>query len=125
MTDFQMNRRQALIASGLGALSMGLPGAVLGTDKVDAEGNATRSEKSCIFVLLCGGPAKLPLLSQPLEEERPVGEPGQHVVRRVMAQALLQALADRDVGHRADDPAHLPRLVEHRPALREQARRRR
>lgn len=59
MTDFQLNRRQALIASGLGALSMGLPGSVLGSDKVDAAGNATRSEKSCIFILLCGGPSQV------------------------------------------------------------------
>ncbi len=59
MTNYEMNRRQALITAGLGALTMGLPGAVIGNDKVDAEGNATRSEKSCIFVLLCGGPAHI------------------------------------------------------------------
>ena len=57
MNDFQLNRRQALIASGLGTLSLGMPGSVLGTDKVDAAGNAVASEKSCIFVLLCGGPS--------------------------------------------------------------------
>jgi len=59
MTDFQANRRQALIVGGLGALSLGMPGAVIGTDKLDSEGNATRSEKSCIFVLLCGGPSHI------------------------------------------------------------------
>lgn len=57
MDDFQLNRRQALIASGLGTLCLGMPGAVLGTDKVDAAGNAVASDKSCIFVLLCGGPS--------------------------------------------------------------------
>src|SRR5262245_45946063 len=57
MHDFQLNRRQALIASGLGALSYGLPGAVLGSDKVDAAGKAVASDRSCIFVLLCGGPS--------------------------------------------------------------------
>ncbi len=57
MNDFQMNRRQALIASGLGTLSLGMPGMVMGADKVDAAGNAVASEKSCIFVLLCGGPS--------------------------------------------------------------------
>ena len=56
MHDYQLNRRQALMVGGLGALSMGMPGAVFGSDNVDAQGNATRSEKSCIFVLLCGGP---------------------------------------------------------------------
>lgn len=57
MNDFQMNRRQALIASGLGTLSLGMPGVVMGADKVDSSGNAVASEKSCIFVLLCGGPS--------------------------------------------------------------------
>lgn len=57
MTDFQMNRRQALIVGGLGAMSLGMPGAVIGNDKLDSKGNAVPSEKSCIFVLLCGGPS--------------------------------------------------------------------
>ena len=57
MNDLQMNRRQALIASGLGALSFGMPGVVMGSDKVDASGKAVAAEKSCIFVLLCGGPS--------------------------------------------------------------------
>jgi Protein of unknown function (DUF1501) len=59
MNNYEMNRRQALITAGLGALTLGLPGAVIGNDKVDSEGNATRSEKSCIFVLLCGGPSHI------------------------------------------------------------------
>ena len=41
MADFQMNRRQALITAGLGAMSLGLPGAVIGNDKVDAKGKMT------------------------------------------------------------------------------------
>ncbi|MCA9055989.1 MAG: DUF1501 domain-containing protein, partial [Planctomycetaceae bacterium] len=57
MNELQLNRRQALIASGMGALSLGMPGAVLGTDAVDASGQAVASDKSCIFVLLCGGPS--------------------------------------------------------------------
>jgi len=59
MNKLEMNRRQALIASGLGTLSLGMPGMVLGSDKVDAAGNAVRAEKSCIFILLCGGPSHL------------------------------------------------------------------
>ena len=57
MSDLQMNRRQALIASGLGTVSLGMPGVVMGADELDAKGNAKASEKSCIFVLLCGGPS--------------------------------------------------------------------
>lgn len=57
MPDFQGNRRQALIAGGLGTLSLGMPGVVMGADKVDPSGRAVAAEKSCIFVLLCGGPS--------------------------------------------------------------------
>ncbi len=57
MNDLQLNRRQALIAGGLGTLSLGMPGVVMGIDDVDASGNAIAAEKSCIFVLLCGGPS--------------------------------------------------------------------
>lgn len=57
MNDYQMNRRQAMIASGLGMLTLGTPGLVMGSDKVDASGKAVAAEKSCIFILLCGGPS--------------------------------------------------------------------
>ena len=57
MNEFDMNRRQALIAGGLGAMSLGMPGVVFGTDKVNESGAAVPSDKSCIFVLLCGGPS--------------------------------------------------------------------
>jgi len=57
MNTFEMNRRQAMIAAGMGAVSLGMPGMVMGSDKVNAKGNAVAAEKSCIFVLLCGGPS--------------------------------------------------------------------
>jgi hypothetical protein len=57
MNAYELNRRQALIAGGMGALSLGLPGSVIGNDKLDSGGNAVAAEKSCIFVLLCGGPS--------------------------------------------------------------------
>jgi hypothetical protein len=57
MTDLELNRRQALVASGLGMLTLSVPGLVMGSDKVDASGQAIPSDKSCIFVLLCGGPS--------------------------------------------------------------------
>ena len=41
------------------ALSLGVPGMVMGSDKLDASGNAVAAEKSCIFVLLCGGPSHI------------------------------------------------------------------
>jgi len=57
MDTFDLNRRQALVAAGMGAVSLGMPGVVLGSDKLDKSGKAVASEKSCIFVLLCGGPS--------------------------------------------------------------------
>jgi hypothetical protein len=59
MNTSEMNRRQALLVGGMGALSLGMPGIVMGKDKVDASGNAVAAEKSCIFVLLCGGPSHI------------------------------------------------------------------
>ncbi len=59
MDTFDMNRRQALITGGLGALSLGMPGMVLGRDQMNASGNAIAADKSCIFVLLCGGPSHI------------------------------------------------------------------
>src|SRR5262245_60640647 len=59
MNSFELNRRQALIAAGMGAMSLGMHGKVMGVDKQDERGNATSSEKSCIFVLLCGGPSHI------------------------------------------------------------------
>lgn len=55
----QFSRRQLLQAGGVGSLTLGLPGVV--TAGVDANrglgGGA--AEKSCIFILLCGGPSHL------------------------------------------------------------------
>ena len=57
MNTIELNRRQALVAAGMGALSLRMPGMVMGSDKLDKSGNAVVAEKSCIFVLLCGGPS--------------------------------------------------------------------
>ena len=55
MQNYQINRRQALLAAGMGTAALGMPGAVMGTDRRDDSGTPVHSEKSCIFVLLCGG----------------------------------------------------------------------
>ena len=44
MEQFELNRRQALVAGGLGVASMGMPGSVLGTDKLDKSGYAVSSD---------------------------------------------------------------------------------
>ncbi|NNE90152.1 MAG: DUF1501 domain-containing protein [Verrucomicrobiales bacterium] len=55
----RLSRRQLLQAGTLGALHASVPGLVMGTDKQDPSGNAVASKKSCIFILLCGGPSHL------------------------------------------------------------------
>ena len=57
MNHYEVNRRQALLTAGLGALSLNMPGMVFGRDVLDESGTAVASDKSCIFVLLCGGPS--------------------------------------------------------------------
>ena len=59
MDQVSINRRQALVAGALGSLSMGLPGSVFGSDQLNDQGESVRSEKSCIFILLCGGPSHI------------------------------------------------------------------
>ncbi len=51
------SRRQMLQLGGVGALSMGLPGTV--TASVPLSGSGKPNGKSCIFILLCGGPSHL------------------------------------------------------------------
>ncbi|HUQ70456.1 MAG TPA: DUF1501 domain-containing protein [Planctomycetaceae bacterium] len=54
-----MSRRQLLQAAGIGALPLGLPGMVAaGVNEQRGLGRGA-AEKSCIFVLLCGGPSHI------------------------------------------------------------------
>src|SRR5262245_57944107 len=57
--SLQLTRRRLVQAGGLGALSLGLPGVVAAG--VDGERGLGRgaAERSCIFILLCGGPSHL------------------------------------------------------------------
>lgn len=52
----KISRRQLLKAGGLGMLSLGLPG-LLGANP--GAGSLKTNGKSCIFILLCGGPSHL------------------------------------------------------------------
>jgi hypothetical protein len=54
-----MTRRQLLRAGGIGALTVGLPGIVTAGVDADRRLGAGAAEKSCIFILLCGGPSHL------------------------------------------------------------------
>ncbi len=57
MNTHSIARRSFLQTGALGALNLTMPGLVFGRDGADAAGNAVASKKSCIFVLLCGGPS--------------------------------------------------------------------
>lgn len=54
-----LSRRQLLKAGGMGALALGLPGAVAAGVDTQRGLRGTAAEKSCIFLLLCGGPSHL------------------------------------------------------------------
>jgi hypothetical protein len=54
-----VSRRRLMQAGGLGMLNLTVPGLVMGRDQTDSSGNAVSSKKSCIFILLCGGPSHL------------------------------------------------------------------
>lgn len=54
-----LSRRQVLQAGGLGALTLGTPGAVAAVVDGNRELGKGAAEKSCIFILLCGGPSHL------------------------------------------------------------------
>src|SRR3954468_21902821 len=52
-------RRQLLQAGGIGALTMGLPGTVAASVEANRGLNGNAADRSCIFVLLCGGPSHI------------------------------------------------------------------
>ena len=55
----RMSRRQLLQVGGIGGLHMGMPGVVAARKAVNPVSRVGAAEKSCIFLLLCGGPSHL------------------------------------------------------------------
>ena len=55
----RISRRQLLQAGGIGGLTLGLPGMVAAGVDRDLGLGGGAAEKSCIFILLCGGPSHL------------------------------------------------------------------
>ncbi|MEX0677449.1 MAG: DUF1501 domain-containing protein [Pirellulales bacterium] len=54
-----ISRRRLLQAGGIGALTLGIPGMVAASVNGNRGLGGGAAEKSCIFVLLCGGPSHL------------------------------------------------------------------
>src|SRR5262249_59305008 len=52
----RITRRRLLQAGGVGALTMGLPGTVAASVDANRGLRGQAAEKSCVFILLCGGP---------------------------------------------------------------------
>src|SRR4051812_50164950 len=52
----RLTRRQLLQAGGIGALTIGLPGTVAASVEAGRGLSGGAADRSCIFVLLCGGP---------------------------------------------------------------------
>jgi hypothetical protein len=55
----RISRRRFLQAGSIGALAMGLPGAVAASVEATRGLHGVAAERSCIFILLCGGPSHL------------------------------------------------------------------
>jgi hypothetical protein len=58
-TSGTISRRRLLQLGGLGALHLATPGIVAARVDGGKAGHASAAEKSCIFILLCGGPSHL------------------------------------------------------------------
>ncbi len=57
LSNPMISRRRLLQLGGIGLLNMSLPGVV--TARVDDTGAGNGSAKSCIYILLCGGPSHI------------------------------------------------------------------
>ena len=55
----RITRRKLLQAGGIGALTMAMPGAVAANVDANRGLRGVAAPRSCIFVLLCGGPSHL------------------------------------------------------------------
>src|SRR5262245_52281734 len=96
-----MSRRQLLQAGGIGALTMGLPGTVAASVDVERGLRRGAAEKSCIFILLCGGPSHLDTWDLKPEAPQDIRGPYRPVATRVPGMRISEL-------HR-----HLPGLTQH------------
>src|SRR5262245_50268899 len=55
----RLTRRQLLQAGGIGALTIGMPGIVAASVETGRGLSSGAAERSCIFILLCGGPSHI------------------------------------------------------------------
>jgi hypothetical protein len=85
-----ISRRRLLQAGGLGALSMGVPGLVTASNAIDSSGRRVAKQKSCIFVLMCGGPSHLDTWDLKPEAPQEIRGPYQPISSKVPGMQLSE-----------------------------------
>lgn len=86
----QISRRRLLQAGGIGGLSLALPGMVAAGVDVDRRLGHGAAEKSCIFVLLCGGPSHLDTWDLKPEAPREIRGPYQPIATAVPGMQISE-----------------------------------
>ena len=76
-----LSRRRLLQLGGGGVLGMGLPGTV--TARVSSPGESRPGGKSCIFILLCGGPSHIDTWDLKPDAHAEIREPYKPAATRV------------------------------------------
>jgi hypothetical protein len=102
----RISRRQLLQAGGIGALTMGLPGTVAASVDADRGLRGMAAEKSCIFILLCGGPSHLDTWDLKPGAPEDIRGPYRPVATRVPGMRISEL-------HR-----HMPSLTQHFSLIR-------
>ena len=86
-----ISRRRLLQAGGIGALTWGLPGMVAAGVNGERGLGGGAAEKSCIFILLCGGPSHLDTWDLKPEAPAEIRGPYQPIATTVPGHAHQRA----------------------------------
>lgn len=96
-----MSRRRLLQAGGIGAMTLGMPGMVAAGVEEGTKLGAGAAQKSCIFILLCGGPSHLDTWDLKPEAPAEIRGPYQPIATKVPGMQIselnqrLSTLTDR------------------------------
>src|SRR6516162_3756524 len=102
----RITRRRLLQAGGVGALTMGLPGTVAAGVDANRGLRGIAADKSCIFILLCGGPSHLDTWDLKPNAPEDIRGPYRPVATRVPGMRISEL-------HR-----HMPSLTQHFSLIR-------